>query len=56
MNLKESLIRLEIDAQSPEQVYAAWGTTREEHQAKMMNEVRRLLALAKAEAGEEKGE
>lgn len=51
MNLKEKINKLNVDAMTTEELYALWGTTEDEQNAKMDQLVRRMNFKARAEIG-----
>ena len=51
MNLKEKINKLNVDAMTTEELYALWGTTEGEQNAKMDQLVRQMNFKARAEIG-----
>ena len=51
MNLKEKINKLNVDAMTTEELYALWGTTEDEQNAKMDQLVRQMNFKARAEIG-----
>lgn len=51
MNLKEKINKLNVDEMTTEELYALWGTTEQEQNAKMDQLVRRMNFKARAEMG-----
>ena len=43
MNFLDKIYKFDVESKSINKIYAEWGTTREEHQTKMLEDIRRQL-------------